>query len=132
MVQYNGTKGMRIEKRKATRLAFKLSLTVSLAATGYFLAGNDTNVSPYAIVAAILGIAMAIGAESLMTSTEDETLVLEERIAFNRKRYAETIAMQDEKLAKFERIAKVLEDQNHDMRAELITTLVRKQRNNET
>lgn len=122
---------MIVSKRKMMRLAFKLSLMGCLTAAGYFMVGSNANTLQYAIIAAMLSIPMAIGAESFMTSTEDETIALEAKIASNRKRYAETLAMQDEKLDKLERVAKILEDQNHDMRAELITTLVRKQRGNE-
>lgn len=131
MVQHDGIKGMRVSKRKMMRLAFKLSLMGCLAAAGYFMVGGDASTLQYAIIAAMLSIPMAIGAESFMASTEDETIALEAQITSNRKHYAETLAMQDEKLDKLERVAKILEDQNHDMRAELITTLVRKQRGNE-
>lgn len=123
---------MRISKRRLARMGFKLSLMACLVTAG-FLVSNTIygNTTTYAFVAFALSLVAAVGAEIMVTSTEDELVELEERISANRKRYAEALAVQDEKLAKLDRIAKILEDQNHDMRAELITTLVRKQRNNE-
>lgn len=71
---------------------------------------------------------LAVGSEILLTATENEVAKLEQRLQTKRDNMKRDLEVYDEKLKNMDSMAKVIEDQNHDLRAELITTLVRVQK----
>jgi len=132
MVSKAGIKGMINSKRKHLRIACKTVLLICLPMAGFFWAlAGDQLMLIYAVgLTAISGVTGFI-AETLATSTEDDIKHLEEKIRQDRLHRNERLAILDDRLKKLDRISKIFEDQNHDMRADIITTLVRKQRNHD-
>lgn len=113
-------------ERNIARLCFKVALLLLLPMCGmsWALIGQG-NMLYIAITITAICIAAAFGAETLASSTEEDIARFKLKLAEDRNRRALYLAKQDEKLRNMHRITTVLENQNHDIRAELITTLVR-------
>jgi hypothetical protein len=114
---------MTSSKRNMVRVSAKTMLLVLLPACG--VSWTFTGLSHIAAIVTAICLAAAFVAETLAISTEDEIRELEVVMEQRRKQHANELAVLDEKLVKLDRVARILEGQNHDMRAELITTLVR-------
>lgn len=114
-------------RRQNIRIVFKLLLVSCLPLCGMSWAlAADESMLRYAIGLTVVCVIAAFGSETIATSTEKDVEGLELMLRDKRSQHAAELSKLDEQLDKTERIAKVLEVQNHDMRAELITTMVRK------
>lgn len=123
---------MATEKRRVLRMLLKAALLVSLPLTGFVWAlPNNSSTMAYATVLTLISIAVGVGAELLAASTETELKDLSARFEGDSRRRAEELGMRDEKLRQFDRIAALLTEQNHSLRAKLISMQVDLQRKRE-
>lgn len=100
-------------------------LLISLPLTGFMWAlPSDPTVIGGATLLTLLSIGVGVGAELLAASNEAELNVLGARRAAMTKQRAEELEIRDEKIRQFDRVAALLTEQNHALRAKLISLQV--------
>ena len=116
--------------RRLLRMLCKALLIISLPLTGFVWAlPENSAILPVALALTLLSVAVGFGAEVLASSTENELQVVSQRAVVDSQRRSEELAMRDEKLRQFDRIVDLLTEQNHTLRAKLISAQMTLQRN---
>jgi septal ring factor EnvC (AmiA/AmiB activator) len=107
-------------------------LLVSLPLAGFAWALPETTTMMLGAGAlTLLSLAVGFGAEVLASATESDIYELREQMSADGKRRAAELEARDEKLRQFDRIVGLLSDQNHSLRAKLITVQIDLQRKKE-
>ena len=123
---------MTAENRRVLRMLCKVVLLVSLPLTGFVWALPETSaLLPAALALTLLSVAVGFGAEVLASSTENELTAFGQRALADSQRRGQELEMQDEKLRQFDRIVNLLTEQNHTLRAKLISAQMTLQRHME-
>ena len=111
--------------RRVVRMLCKAVLLISLPLAGFAWALPET---PSMMIAAaalsFLALVVGFGAEVLASSTESELMSLSQRITAESQHRAEELEARDEKLRQFDRMVGMLTEQNHSLRAKLISIQV--------
>lgn len=120
---------MTASKRRVLRMLCKALLLISLPLAGFVWAlPEDSTMLVAAGLLTGLSLAVGFGAEYLASSTENDLQELGERITVESQRRANALEDRDEKLRQFDRMVSLLTEQNHDLRAKLISIQVNLQR----
>ena len=120
---------MTIAKRRVLRMLCKALLLISLPLAGFVWAlPEDSTMMVAAGLLTALSLAVGFGAEYLASSTENDLHELGERISMETQRRTAALGERDEKLRQFDRMVTLLTEQNHDLRAKLISIQVNLQR----
>jgi septal ring factor EnvC (AmiA/AmiB activator) len=123
---------MTADKRRVLRMMCKAMLLVSLPLAGFAWALPETTTMMLGAGAlTLLSLAVGFGAEVLASATESDIYELREQMSADGKRRAAELEARDEKLRQFDRIVGLLSDQNHSLRAKLITVQIDLQRKKE-
>lgn len=123
---------MTAENRRVLRLLCKALLLISLPLTGFVWALPETSAMlPAALALTILSLAVGFGAEVLASTTENELQEVSQRAIADGQNRAAELAIRDERLHQFDRIVGMLTEQNHTLRAKLISAQVTLQRHQE-
>ncbi len=123
---------MTAEKRRVLRMMCKAMLLVSLPLAGFAWALPETTTMMLGAGAlTLLSLAVGFGAEVLASATESDIHELTEQMSADGKRRAAELEARDEKLRQFDRIVGLLTEQNHSLRAKLITVQIDLQRKKE-
>jgi|GEM_PF-5922808 len=123
---------MATDKRHVLRKLCKGLLLVSLPLAGFVWAlPEDSSMLAAAGVLTLLSLAVGFGAEFLASSTENDLRELDARMSAASVYRNEELKAQDERLRQLDRIVNVLEEQNHTLRAKLVTVQVELQRRKE-
>lgn len=123
---------MTAENRRVLRMLCKGLLLVSLPLAGFVWALPE---SPTMMAAAglltLLSVAVGFGAEYLASSAENDLHELAATLADQHQRRIDALEERDEKLRQFDRVVALLNEQNHALRAKLVTVQVDLQRKKE-
>ena len=120
---------MTAAKRRVLRMLCKALLLISLPLAGFVWAlSEDSTMMVAAGLLTALSLAVGFGAEYLASSTENDLQELGDRISMETQRRADALEERDEKLRSFDRMVALLTEQNHDLRAKLISIQVSLQR----
>ena len=116
-------------KRRMLRMMSKLMLLISLPLAGFAFALPESTITLVGAGAlGLLRLGFGFGAEVLASATESDLRELSEHMSVEGQRRAQELEARDEKLRQFDRIIGLLTDQNHTLRAKLITVQVDLQR----
>ncbi len=120
---------MTAENRRMLRMMCKAALLICLPLTGFVWAlPEGSSMLTWATLLTLLSIGVGVGAELLAAANETELKSLSARFEADSRRRAEELEQRDEKLRQFERIVSLLTEQNHSLRAKLISVQVGMQR----
>ena len=120
------------DKRRVLRMLCKALLLVSLPLAGFVWAmPEDSTMLAVAGLLTLLSIAVGFGAEYFASAAENDLQELAGTLAAEHQRRAGVLEERDEKLRQFDRIVALLTEQNHTLRAKLVTVQVDLQRKKE-
>ena len=123
---------MTAAKRRVVRMLCKAALLISLPLAGFVWALPETSTMLMGAGAlTLLSLVVGFGAEYLASATENEIHGVSQQIAAQRERRVTEFEIRDEKLRQFDRIVSLLTEQNHTLRAKLISVQVDLQRKKE-
>lgn len=123
---------MTAEKRRMLRMACKALLLVSLPLAGFAWAlPEDATMMVLAGLLTVVSVGLGFGAEFLASSAENDLHELTDSLEAEHQRRAAVLEERDEKLRQFDRVVALLNEQNHALRAKLVTVQVDLQRKKE-
>jgi hypothetical protein len=123
---------MTADNRRVLRMLCKAALLVSLPLAGFVWAlPEDSTMLMGAGLLTLFSLAAGFGAEYLASATENDLEQLAMRVTSDRERRTYELEARDEKLRQFDRIVSLLTEQNHNLRAKLVSVQVDLQRKRE-
>jgi len=118
--------------RRFVRMLCKGALLISLPLAGFVWAlPENSTMMMSAGVLTLLSLAVGFGAEYLASATESEIGDVSQQIAAQRERRGIELEIREEKIRQFDRIVSMLTEQNHTLRAKLVSAQVEIQRKKE-
>jgi hypothetical protein len=116
---------MTAAKRRFVRMMCKAALLISLPLAGFVWALPENSAMLMSAGAlTLLSLLVGFGAEYLASSTENEIQEVTQQIATQRERRVSELEIRDEKIRQFDRIVNLLTEQNHTLRAKLVSAQI--------
>lgn len=123
---------MTAEKRRMLRMLCKALLLVSLPLAGFAWAlPESSTMMALAGVLTVASLGLGFGAELLASAAESDLHELAGTLAAEHERRVGALEERDDKLRQLDRVVALLTEQNHALRAKLVTVQVDLQRKKE-